>query len=663
MKKRKINLLLYWVFAIISFECIYKMTVFKNIIDSDFNEMILFCLPIAVIFYIITTAFSEKINKILSIVLFTFLYFIFFAQMVYFQVYNSVFSVYSMTNGGQVFEFWRTILSTIIGSLYNYICLSIPYVLFFVLKKKIFDFKRNNIKNLSLYFLVFFMLINCSVMYLFFDNKAIYSSYNLFLNTHAPILSAKKFGLITTMSLDLERSVFGLKEKELEIDIDKNNDDVSDEDEYNVLDINFEELIENEEDETIKTLHTYFSSVTGTKKNNYTGMFKGKNVIFFLAESFDPIAIDEDLTPTLYKLASSGFNFKNYYAPLYPASTADGEFRTEWSLISSRGDTLTLYAAKDTYSPYLFINSFKNYNINVYHNYNGDYYNRRLYFKSLGYPNFKACYYGLDLPCGTFHESDLDMVDITTDEYMDSETPFFAYYITLSGHLGYSKSTNKIVQKNWELVENLPYSDKVKGYLAGNIELDRALELLIERLEEAGKLDDTVIVLTPDHYPYGLSNANINEVSKTDRDDAFELYHSDLIIWNSRMETVDVEKVGSNPDVLPTILNLFGIEYDSRLIMGQDLLSDKEGLVVFANRSWISDKVKYNSVTSEIIARFEDIEVDNEYIEKLNNLVDNQFKISNLILQNNYYKNLFMPDDEENEEQTYLKSTEEEKID
>jgi lipoteichoic acid synthase len=129
------------------------------------------------------------------------------------------------------------------------------------------------------------------------------------------------------------------------------------------------------------------------------------------------------------------------------------------------------------------------------------------------------------------------------------------------------------------------------------------------------------------------------------------------------METVDVEKVGSNPDVLPTILNLFGIEYDSRLIMGQDLLSDKEGLVVFANRSWISDKVKYNSVTSEIIARFEDIEVDNEYIEKLNNLVDNQFKISNLILQNNYYKNLFMPDDEENEDQTYLKSTEEEKID
>lgn len=661
MKKRKINLLIYWVFAIISFECIYKMTVFKNVVDSDFNEMLLFCLPIALVIYMVTTTFSEKINKILSTTLLAFLYFIFFAQMVYFQVYNSVFSIYSMTNGGQVFEFWRTILSTIVGSLYNYICLTIPFILFFVFKKKFFDFKRNNIGNISLYFLIFFMFVNFSTMFLFFDNKAIYSSYNLFFNTHAPILSAKKFGLLTTMNLDLERSIFGLKEKKIEIDIGKDNN-VPEEADYNTIDINFEELINNEKNDTIKTLHNYFSNVIGTKKNNYTGMFKGKNVVFFLAESFDPIAIDKDLTPTLYRLANSGFNFKNYYSPLYPASTADGEFRTEWSLISSRGDTLTLYAAKDVYSPYLFINSFKDYNVNVYHNYNGDYYSRRLYFKSLGYPNFKACYYGLNLPCGTFHESDLDMVDITTDEYMDSETPFFTYYITLSGHLSYAKATNKIVQKNWDLVEDLPYSDKVKGYIAGNIEVDRALELLIKRLEEAGKLDDTVIVLTPDHYPYGLSNANINEVSAIDRDDAFELYHSDLIIWNNRMETIEVDKVGSNPDVLPTILNLFGIEYDSRLIMGQDLLSDKEGLVVLANRSWISDKVKYNSVTSEIIPRYEGIEVDEEYIAKLNNLVDNQFKISNMVLQNNYYMKLFKPN-EEDKGSNYVKSDLEGKID
>ena len=343
----------------------------------------------------------------------------------------------------------------------------------------------------------------------------------------------------------------------------------------------------------------------------------------------------------MYKLASSGFDFKNYYAPLYPASTADGEFRTEWSLISSRGDTLTLYAEKDVYSPYLFINSFSGYNQYIFHNYNGDYYNRKKYFDALGYKNFKACEYGLNLPCNSFHESDYDMVDITTEDFINSTNPFFAYYITLSGHMSYIKANNKIVQKNWDLVKDLPYSDRIKGYIASNIELDKAVELLIKRLEEANKLDDTVIIITPDHYPYGLSNDQINEVSTINRDDDFELYRSDLIIWNNKMDKkVIVNKVGSNPDVLPTMLNLFGIEYDSRFIMGQDLLSDSEGLVVFANRSFITDTVKYDSVTDEIIVK-DGSPINTKYINKINNLVDNQFKISNLILENNYYEKVF----------------------
>ena len=387
-------------------------------------------------------------------------------------------------------------------------------------------------------------------------------------------------------------------------------------------------------------MHEYFSKLSGTKKNEYTGMFEGKNIVFFLAESLDPIAIDEELTPTLYKLANSGFVFNNYYSPLYPASTADGEFRTEWSIISSRGDTLTLYAHRNIYSPYLFVNSFSDYNINVYHNYDGTFYNRTAYFKALGYKNFKSCFNGLKMTCGTFHESDLEMVNASINDYINSEKPFFTYYITLSGHLSYVKANNKMAIKNWDLVKELPYSDRVKGYLASNIELDRALESLISKLEEAGKLDDTVIVLTPDHFPYGLTNDHINEVSEIDRDDPFELYQSNLIIWNNNMKTIKVDKVGSQPDVLPTVLNLFGRDYDSRFIMGQDLLSDSEGLVILANRSWITDKAKYNSVTNEVISRDSD-EVEQSYVDRYNSIVDNQFKISNLILQNNYYKKVF----------------------
>ena len=641
MNRKKIFLVLFWFFLVISFECVYRMTVFKNIIDGDFIEMLIFCLPVAVLLYSITTLFGDKFNKIMSTILVLGLYIIFFAQMVYFQVYNSVFSIYSMTNGGQVFEFWRTILSTIVSGLYNYICLTIPIILYFILKRKFFDFSKNDFKITALSFTFFIFLSSLSFGYIGSDNKAIYSSHNLYFNTHAPILSAKKFGLITTMKIDLNRTLFGMQEKELEILADNTESQTPEiEVRYNNLDIDFESLKENEKDKTILMMHDYFSKLPGTKKNEYTGMFEGKNVVFFLAESLDPIAIDEELTPTLYKLSNSGFTFSNYYSPLYPASTADGEFRTEWSIISSRGDTLTLYAHKNIYSPYIFANSFNDYNINVYHNYDGTFYNRTSYFKALGYKNFKSCFHGLKMTCGTFHESDLEMINASIDEYINSDEPFFTYYITLSGHLSYVKANNKMAQKNWGLVEELPYSDKTKGYLASNIELDRAVANLIEKLKAAGKLDDTVIVITPDHYPYGLTNEQINEVSDIDRDDPFELYRSNLIIWNNNMDTIKIDKVGSQPDVLPTLLNLFGKDYDSRFIMGQDLLSDSEGLVVLANRSWITDKVKYNSVTNETIS-INGGTVDEAYIDRYNTVVDNQFKISNLILQNNYYAKVF----------------------
>jgi phosphoglycerol transferase MdoB-like AlkP superfamily enzyme len=569
--------------------------------------------------------------------------FIYGAQMVYFKVFTGIFSFYTMATGGQVLEFWRAILAAIASEYIRFGLMLLAFPIYFGLRKYLFDFSKNKTITNIIVIISFILLSASTFIYIFTDKKDIYSSYNLYFNTQAPILSAKKFGLANTMLIDLKRSIFGMKKKTVEINVDNDNTNSgNDSINYNNIDIDFDSLIKNETDKTIISMHKYFESLEGTKKNDYTGMFEGKNVVFFLAESLDPLAIDPVLTPTLYKLANSGFNFSNYYSPLYPASTADGEFRTEWSLISSIGNIYTLFNYRNVYSPNLFVNSFEGYNMNVYHNYNGDYYNRRQYFSALGYKNFKACYYGLNLPCGTFHESDLDMVDITTDEYIDSEVPFFSYYITLSGHLSYVKSSNKIAQKNWDLVKDLPYSSNVKGYLAGNIELDRALQLLIERLTVAGKLDDTVIVVTPDHYPYGLKD-NLEEISKitgVDRTDSFEMYHSDLIIWNSKMKTVKVNKVGSNPDILPTLLNLFGISYDSRMIVGQDLLSDSEGLVTLANRSWITDSGRYNSTNNENISN-EGKLLDEKYIEKINNIVDNQFKISDMILENNYYKKVF----------------------
>ena len=189
------------------------------------------------------------------------------------------------------------------------------------------------------------------------------------------------------------------------------------------------------------------------------------------------------------------------------------------------------------------------------------------------------------------------MIDVTTSDYLgEGKGNFVAYYMTVSGHLNYTRSGNNIVKKNWDIVKDLPHSSKANGYLAAQLELDRAVELLIKRLEEAGELDNTVILISGDHYPYGLTLNEINELSTFERDDTFEKHHSTALIWNNGMEPVKVEKIGSSLDLLPTMLNLFGVEFDSRLLMGTDLLSDSNPLVIYSNRSFITDYGKYSSI-------------------------------------------------------------------
>lgn len=199
-----------------------------------------------------------------------------------------------------------------------------------------------------------------------------------------------------------------------------------------------------------------------------------------------------------------------------------------------------------------------------------------------------------------------------------------------------------MASRNWDAVKDLPYSHRAKAYLATQIELDKAIGELIQELEAAGRLDDTVIVISPDHYPYGLTLEELNELSTYQRDNTFEKHHTPLLIWNSNMEEpVKIEKVCSSLDVLPTILNLFGIEYDSRLLMGNDILSNnKEQIVIFSDRSFITEKGRYSSVTGTFTPN-DGVEVDENYDEEISQIVYQKFKMSTMILDNDYYRKIF----------------------
>ena len=259
--------------------------------------------------------------------------------------------------------------------------------------------------------------------------------------------------------------------------------------------------------------------------------------------------------------------------------------------------------------------------------------------ETLGFTSYMGCGNGMeDLINCSWLPSDVDMINATLPLYQNNE-PFVTYYVTVSGHApyAYNSTGNSIALKNIDLVRDLPYSNNVKAYLATQIELDRALESLINGLEEAGILEDTVIALVGDHYPYTLTIDEINELSDYERDEIVEVNRSNFIIWNSEMETVEVDKVGSQIDVLPTLLNLFGVEYDSRLIVGKDILSDTPGLAIFSNRSWVSD---YGTYKNGKFTLKEGVELDNvdEYVTSMNNLVSNRFTLSANIIKYNMYE-------------------------
>ena len=390
-------------------------------------------------------------------------------------------------------------------------------------------------------------------------------------------------------------------------------------------------------------MHEYFSSQEASKKNKYTGMFKDKNLIVLVGESFSSLAIREDLTPNLYKLYKEGFQFDNFYTPIFPVSTADGEYITDTSLIPKEGVWSFLRVAGN-YMPYSYANVFEKqgYSSNAYHNHTATYYERDKYIETMGYNSYLAVGTGLEdrMDTSNWPNSDYEMVKTTVDDYINNEK-FMAYYMTVSGHMNYTKIGNMMVYRNWDQVKDLPYSNKAKGYLAANIELDKAVGELLSRLEEAGKLEDTVIVISGDHYPYGLTLGEINELSTFERDDKFEKFRMPFLIWSGSMKgPIKVEKIGSSLDVLPTVLNLFGAEFDSRLLMGRDILSDSDPIVIFSDRSFITDKGRYNSLTEQFTPN-EGVTVEEGYVDKINTIIYKKYQMSRLILENDYYKHVF----------------------
>ncbi len=630
--------------SLIFIEFAFKIMAFHSV-GREMIRIVLFDLFYSLVLAFILQFLKPLPNKIIILII-TFIYGLYgIIQLTFKNLIGNYLSLNASTNNGlnrvqsQIKEFMSCIKI-------QYFILLIPFIalfILFIIKRNKHDYKKITLKSIIIKLVIIIIVYGLGYATLvipFFQNKKqIKSNLQLYKSPTLIELSLKQFGLAKFLERDIiymfnHNDSYSLvvekkekKKKEVkpeEIDYTRYIDDTK-----------WQEKIDNETNQTIKEVHNYFINQDITDKNEYTGLFEGKNLVLVMVEAFDIMAINEELTPTLYKLKTEGWYFDNYYAPIYSCATGESEYISETSIIPSSTVCTPNSYYDNNYANSIF-NLFNksNYYTSSYHNWKDEFYDRTTLHKNMG-SQLYLDHDPLNIINHTGWPSDLELFENSLEYYIDKDK-FFTFVITSSTHFPYDYDTY-LTQKYWDQVSGLPYSSNVKRYIAKAMELDAGLEFLINNLEEKGILDNTVIILFGDHHPLKMSYSEINDASSYDRLENYNIDKLPFIIYNSATEPKTISKTASTFDILPTVANLFNLDYDPRDYMGIDIFSDEDSIVIFNNGSWITDKCIYKAISGDFV-QLTDEEITDEYIQKINKIVNDKFYISDKILTQDYFK-------------------------
>lgn len=486
------------------------------------------------------------------------------------------------------------------------------------------------------------------------------SNYGLWLYPENSNLTVNNFGVLMfgfcdikasilhidadyVMNLNLNKSVVENKENNNEVvpvDLERKIDDTS-----------WKELISKTNDGTFKSLNNYFINRSITPKNDMTGKFKDKNLIIIMMESVNEIAIyNEEYFPTLYKMYHEGISFKNNYSPRNNCSTGNNEFTVLSSLFTINNTCTANTYASNKYPEAVF-NIFNNagYKTSAYHDYTQKFYRRSKILPNLGANK----YYGVEdlkIPYSTnYTEADDKDMFIAAQKYYMNEDKFMAYFATVTPHQSYIDSQT-CSERYYKKYRDLGYSSNLSRYLSKMQVMDEAFQELLKQLEETDKLKDTVIAVFGDHFPYGLTDSQINEFleknnagytinrnSTTNKN----VDKTPMFIYNSEMEPLAVEDYTTIIDLLPTLLNMFDLEYDPRLYLGTDIFSNTHSSrAVFADGSWTNERGYYHAPNSSM----KYLEGAEKYTDKelmyINQEISNRQKMSASAIKSNYFNYL-----------------------
>lgn len=454
-------------------------------------------------------------------------------------------------------------------------------------------------------------------------------------------LSVSQFGvsvyglsdlIVTTFNIDISHDLDGNYSNN-----NRNNTEVTD-NTRTIDDTAWNGVIDSEKNSTYNKLNNYFINRNITDKNEYTGMFEGKNLIVVLMESVNMISINEKEFPTIYKLWSEGISFRNNYSPRNNCSTGNNEMTSMTSLFTIN-NTCTANKYRRNVYPEAIFNIFNNagYNTSSYHDYAEFYYYRTIIHPNMGsmkYRNVKD----LNIKWSSVYQewpSDVELVEKATP-YFINEDKFMVYLTSVTTHQPYTVSSEN-GDKHLSEFDEYNYSKPVKRYMSKMKELDAALKLLLEKLEAAGKLDDTVIALFCDHYPYGLTTKQINSVLDYDVTVNGEVDRTPMIIYNSATKGQQITKYTSIIDLLPTLLNMFNLDYDPRLYLGNDVFSDYSDRTVFADGSWQDSVGYYSATTGKFSPKDESVTYTADELYEINSEINTRQKMSALAIKNDYF--------------------------
>lgn len=422
----------------------------------------------------------------------------------------------------------------------------------------------------------------------------------------------------------------------------------------NVTDIDFDSILTtsagSDRAQDVADIVDYFRNASSTDRNDYTGMFEGYNVVFVTAENFSKYAVTEERTPTLYKMLNGGFVFNNYYAQNFVSNATGNEYALTNSMVPGSsvreavGEINVL--DRDMYFSLEDQLSRLGYKVNTYND---------TQYDDFVFDMTSASGSDTTATAGTSTDSTEDTADTdtagtsssssassmvaqTTSDYM-GDSLFYTEYKINAGISSYDYDSNNIYA---EQLSELDYSDSTKAYMAYQMALDQQMEELLSALDSAGIADKTLIVIAPN--PSGTSTqAILEELSGQDMTSTLALRSNSLIVYSPSMSSpISIDKYCSSLDVLPTLSNLLGLEYDSRLMMGKDILSSATQLVMFpesSGYSFITEDYIYDAESGDSIALGDGTEsIDPATVDSMNTMLSEMSSISNLVFATDFYQ-------------------------